>query len=426
MISTDKFKLDIIDNGSFGNGIGKIDGKAYFVPFTIKGEKVLVHLTSIGKKFCECELDEIITPSQNRVTPKCKYFSKCAGCSLQHMNKTCQHEFKTNYVANTLRKTLGEKIKVNPCIGLNEYNYRNKANFSIRNYELCFFDEQHEAVFVDECPIFRGELSQIIVVINTYLKSIKPKFRAVHIRNLNGVFQITFVSNTYDFPNSRSLISEILSKNINFSLNICKNTTKNSSNLTNDIICIHGEEKLDYEILNIKNKISPSSFLQVNAHIQNKIYEDIIALLSSTDTVINGYGGTGILSAIAAQKSKFVYSVEINRDAYKNCLEMINKNNLKNITAFCGDCKSIIPELVKNNEVSFIIFDPPRSGIDQSILDIIKESNIPNLLYLSCNPSTLARDLSSLKEKYDIISVQPYDMFPQTAHVETLVYLKKL
>lgn len=424
MISTDKFLAQIIDNGANGYGIAKQDGLVCFVPFSISGEKVLIHTKKFGKNFCECALDDVISPSEHRVEPKCKYFGKCGGCQLQHMDSPTQLTYKTKQIKTILQRALKKNTDVKLCQSQNCYHYRNKLNFSIFHNTLCFADTDGNFFPVQNCPLFVRDISDIIDVVNDYLASTKNEFRAFHVRLLDNGFQFTFVSNSYEFPASMQLIDAFLQKNIKFSLNLCKNTQKNSSNITDDLICLYGEENQRYDILGLQSLVFPAAFLQVNKDVQNKIYEDIASLISKDVKVINAYGGTGILAGIIARQANVVYSVELNREASQNCRELAHHNNISNLVPICGDCRIEMPKILQNDKITHIVFDPPRNGINKTILELVASLEIENIIYLSCNPSTLARDLEMLCPKYDIMFVQPYDMFPQTHHVETLVALR--
>ena len=423
MISTTKFLVDVFDNGANGNGVAKQDGLVCFVPYSIAGEKVLVHANQFAKNYCECSLDEVVVASHERTKARCSYFEKCGGCQLQHMSQNAQLNFKTNQLKSILTKALKKTIDVLPCICENEFGYRNKVNFQIVDDTLCFSDNNQKFFPVKNCLLFEKDLTEIIQIVNAFLKSTQTNFRAFHVRILDEVFQFTFVSNSFDFPHSKHLISNFLQKNINFSLNLCKNESISSSNITDDVICVYGEKEQSHSVLGIQSKVSPASFLQVNKLVQNKIYEDINSQILANSLVINAYGGTGILSGVLSKKARRVYSVEINKATAHDCENLIKTNNLKNVISICGDCKNEIPKLLQKEKISHIVFDPPRNGIHKNILDLILKLDISNIIYLSCNPSTLARDLNILSKKYEIARVQPYDMFPQTHHVETLVTL---
>lgn len=424
MISTDKFLVDVFDNGANGSGVAKQDGLVCFVPYSIAGEKVLVHANRFAKNYCECSLDEVVVPSHERTKARCPYFGKCGGCQLQHMSQNAQLNFKTNQLKSMLTKTLKKEVKVLSCISKNEFCYRNKVNFQIVDDTLCFSNNHQQFFPVQNCPLFEKDLTEIIQIVNNFLKSAQTDFRAFHVRILGEVFQFTFVSNSFEFPHSKQLISSFLQKNINFSLNICKNSNISSSNITNDVICVYGEKEQNHSVLRIQSKVSPASFLQVNGLVQNEIYENINSQIPANSSLVNAYGGTGILSGVLAKKARRVYSVEINKSAACDCENLVKTNNLKNVVSICGDCKNEIPKLLQKEKISHIVFDPPRNGVHKDILELVLKLDIPNIIYLSCNPSTLARDLKILSQKYEITLVQPYDMFPQTHHVEALVTLK--
>lgn len=424
MISTDKFLTQIVDNGANGYGIAKQDGIVCFVPFSISGEEVLIHTKKFGKNFCECALDEVVSPSPSRVTPQCPYFGKCGGCTLQHMDKKSQLEYKTNQVKTILQRALKKELSTNFCISENSYHYRNKLNFAIVKNKPCFADTDGNFFPVENCPLFVCDISHIIDIVNKYMSTIKTSFRAFHLRLLDGCYQFVFVSDSYEFPSSQQLIDAFLQEKLKFSLNLCKNTQKNSSNITDDLICLYGEENQPYDILGLESLVSPAAFLQVNKDVQNKIYEDIANLIPKDANVINAYGGTGILAAIIARLANVVYSVELNRGASQNCREIASQNHISNLVSICGDCKNEIPKILKKQKITHIVFDPPRNGVNRNILELVANTKIENIIYLSCNPSTLARDLEMLCENYEVMLIQPYDMFPQTHHIETLVALR--
>lgn len=417
------FEGTVVDNGINGNGIVKNNCVVCFVPFSIKGERVKFEILRKEKNFYICKLNSVIEKSPNRTEPKCKYFGICGGCQLQHMSKNLQLEFKTNQVKNILSRALKTNVNVKKCLSANEFHYRNKVNFSISNNKLCFIANDMDKIELENCPLFKTDITELIKTINNFLSLSNNNFKALHIRILWKTYQLTFVSNVNEFKQKELLISFLKNLGIDFSINISINKIQNSSNITNCIFNISGEESQTYNILGIENKISPSSFLQVNEEVQNKIYSEISKQITFNN-VINAYGGTGILSSILSKSANKVFSIEINKSAASNCEEMIKMNNLKNVISICGDCKVEIPKILKGETISHIVFDPPRAGIDKSILSLVCSLKIPNIIYLSCNPSTLSRDLKILCETYEIKEIQPFDMFPQTSHVETLVSLK--
>lgn len=214
-------------------------------------------------------------------------------------------------------------------------------------------------------------------------------------------------------------------KNLCSKFSICTsvNKVKNSSNISSTVKAVVGDGKICVD-KDLKFCVSPQSFLQTNTQMQNKIYDVIANQISPKQTVINAYGGAGLLSAILAKKSKFVYSVEISLSATKDCQKLFLENDIKNAEAICGDCKDVVPSLATQN-VDTIVFDPARAGVDQQILKAVIKSKIQNIIYLSCNPQTFVRDAKFLEQSYNLKSVTPFDMFPQTKHIETLAVFEK-
>lgn len=238
-------------------------------------------------------------------------------------------------------------------------------------------------------------------------------------------FILTVVVTDEKFNNFEPLIQELKKEFSSFGI------VKNVNKLNNNVIFgkideyIYGLANLQLEDFGIKYEINNRSFLQVNDYIKNEIYQKIIDTVGEHETIIDAYSGAGLLSSILAKHAKNVYGVEIEKEATKNANNLKNKNNLYNLTNLNGDCAEIIPELAKKLNGDFVIVvDPPRKGLVKEVTQSFLEAEPEQIVYLSCNPATLARDLFELTKKYDIEFVQPYQMFPQTANVETLVSLK--
>ena len=213
-----------------------------------------------------------------------------------------------------------------------------------------------------------------------------------------------------------------------FSLYYNINTRKTNAILGDKTICLCGKDALKEQNFGITYYISPNSFMQINDCIQNKIYKKVLGNINCDDTVINAYSGAGLLSAIIAKKAKQVYGIEIVEVASKNADFLKTENKIDNMQNICGDCAVELPKLMQsldNTKSSTLVLDPPRKGCDASIINAIKISKIDKIIYISCNPATLARDISDLLELYNVEQITPYDMFPQTRHVETVAILTK-
>ena len=212
---------------------------------------------------------------------------------------------------------------------------------------------------------------------------------------------------------------------INYSLHYCVNNKQNSNLPSYPVYFVGGVEKIILDEFGIKYPIYPMSFLQVNNGVKSKIYTHILSLVDGDSTILDAYSGAGLLSACMAKKSKHVFAVEIDKSANQACVDLCELNKIKNLTAICGDVGAVVPTLVKENKVDIIVLDPARKGVDEETLNSIVSAKPKKVIYLSCNPATLVRDLAILCSRdYKIEFIQPYDMFPQTSEVETLVLLE--
>lgn len=419
--------LKIIDIGANGRGVAKDDGKVCFVPFSIDGEECECNIAKEEKRFCIAQIEKVTKVSPYRVQASCPYFGVCGGCQLQHMRYDKQLSYKTRFITSEFERAFGCKIDVKNCVASkNQLNYRNKINFNIKNNKLCFLDINNNPIEINFCPLFCSEINrEIIAIFNEYFASTKHHFSALHIRKIAEKYQFTLISSDFELKNAHFLINSLKKLNIDFSIFVSKSFDKHSSNITDKIECKFGESDIDYVVGGVECQVSPASFLQVNEDVQNRIYEDIQKLVSAKKNVLNAYGGTGLLAAILAKNSQKVFSVEINKSAAKDCAALFENNKITNANSICGDCRVEIPKILATHNIDCLVIDPPRAGVEKSILETIKKTDISEILYLSCNPQLLIRDLKILQESYYIDFVQPYDMFPQTYHIETLVKLTK-
>lgn len=419
--------LQISDLGANGSGVAKNGGFVYFVPFSIYGERVEVEIVKSEKRYAVAKVTKVIEKSVYRTKPVCPYFEKCGGCSLQHMTYQKQLAYKTDFIKNELYRAFGCEIAVDDCFpSKNQLNYRNKINFNIKNNKLCFLDVNNQPIQINYCPLFCSEINKnIISIFNNYFSEIKNNFSALHIRKISEKYQFTLISSDFELKNQEKLVNSLKQLGIQFSLFVSKSISKSSSNISNDIECKYGEPAVSYNVGGASCQVSPGAFLQVNEDVQNEIYKQISVMIKPNSRIVNAYGGTGILAAALAKEVEKVFSIEINKAAAGDCKQLFENNNIENAVSICGDCKIEVPKLLKKEKIDVVVLDPPRSGVEKSILDMIKKTDIQEIIYLSCNPQTLIRDLKVLQEDFYIDSVKPYDMFPQTYHIETLVKLSR-
>ena len=352
-----------------------------------------------------------------------------------------QLKIKTEIVKNALHKYAQINNEILPCIcSEKEFAYRNKMQYPCTiNGIGMFAKNSHRVIQIENCPLSMPLSNKAYQIFREFcLETNQPLYneethsgliRNVLFREIDKQIAICIVINGKKVNHIETLIKKLqLNFNDNFSLFLNINQKKVNTILSNETICIYGEKELKCEDFGISYFISPNSFLQINRDIQNAIYTNVLDFIENNDIVINAYSGAGLLTAIVSKKAKFAYGIEIVEQATENANLLMNHNNIKNVKNITGDCAIELPKLIsqiKDDEKTILILDPPRKGCEESILNAIKSALPYKIAYISCNPATLARDLCTLKENYSISLIQPYDMFPQTRHIETLVLLKR-
>ena len=437
----DEFIVTIDRLGDNGEGIAVVDGIVVFIPFALPGEEVLVHIINDKHTFLVGKVVEILKPSKDRVNPKCPYFKKCGGCELQHMPYDMQLKFKKNMVENSLKKYAKIETKVLDTVPSDkEFRYRNKFAFPVQdeNGEVkigMYQQNSHRIIQIEDCMLQSERAKVIVKLFKEFMEkekltayneqTKKGLIKHIVVREEKDAFILTVVVTDKKFNKFDSLINLLKTQFSEFGI------IKNVNNLNNNVIFgnfdenVYGLENLKMNDFGVNYEINNRSFLQVNGYIKNLIYQKIIDTVGKQNNIIDAYSGVGLLSSILAKNANNVIGVEIIKNATENANKLKNVNNLHNLTNINGDCAKEIPRLSKELNGDFaVVVDPPRKGLDKAVVDAMLEAKPKQIVYLSCNPATLARDLSYLKEKYDIEFVQPWDMFPQTANVETLVSLR--
>lgn len=441
----DKLILEIMDYGCNGEGVAKVNGQVVFVPFAMVGETVEAIIIFAKKNFYVGKIVKIIKANKNRIVPQCEVFGKCGGCNLQHMNYKESLILKQNIVQNAIchiGKINCEVEMVVPCT--NPYNYRNKLAFPVceTNGQSCvcmFKSNTHTGVAINNCYIQEEWAKPLIEVVNSFLSIYKISaynettkmglVRHVVARRVQQQTLICLVLNGSKLPHVEMLIEMLNQKFNNFGLYINVNTEQNNVILSNNFIWQYGIQEINVNEFGLNFPIHINSFMQVNHEIQNKIYEKVLGEITSDDVVINTYSGAGLLSGILSKKCKQVYGIEIVKDAVDNANALAKQNNISNLQNMLGDCAQILPQLIKDKNLTnfTVVLDPPRKGCDKLVIEALQKTMPNKIIYISCDPSTLSRDLKLIlsQNNYTINYIQPYDMFPQTKHVETLVCLTK-
>lgn len=389
--------LEIIDYGYNGEGIAKDNGKVYFVPKVLIGEKVKVDILKNTSKFSQCEAKKIILPSPLRLVPRCPYFFKCGGCNFQHMNYEFELSLKKQLLLRDLRKICEiSDLQVVPC-GF-EYAYRNKVRFQVKDNKLGFFENRsNNFIEIKHCDLISSEMNRVISVINEKLSQLECRFKEIILFSFNGKIVVDFV--TYE-----KVDKKILQQNFDF-----------------DFMLNHKGQTFRTKFMGLEYDFSGDAFRQVNDEIAEKLYSEVLSNLKGK-RVANCYSGTGVLSGLLSKEAEHVYGIELNNCAHNGAESLKEINKIQNLTNICGYVEKELHKIA--NKVDFVVLDPPRAGCDINGLNSILENNISGVVYISCNPSTLMRDLKILLTKYDIKCVKLFDMFPRTANFETLIVLE--
>ena len=457
--------------GSAGEGIIRHEGVTFFVPSCLPGERVRFKILKIKGNIGYGKLEEVFTPAEERAREKCPVFSRCGGCCLQHLDYIKQLEYKSGVVKDALRKIGGICIPVPTTVKSDlPYEYRNKLQMPVGvdkngNTVIGFYAERsHRIVPVSACAIHPKWAETLISIVSRYVTECFVQgydeenktgvLRHIVAREIGGNFIFTLVLTQKELPNAPHLIGLLSEKFSSFGLYVNVNDKDTNVIFGDEFHLVHGNGFFETEEQGIRYEAGPVTFLQVNENVRKKLYKDAVKSVTKEgdEIVIDAYSGGGLLTAMIAKKAKRVYGIELEQEASKCADSLKKKNNLKNMTNICGYVEEKLPEILEKEkgEKLRLILDPPRAGIARSVVKALLKSGIEKLTLISCNPATLARDLGILtgrlveSEKgeliknvayegkevgetlsgyYEVLKIQPYDMFPQTKHVETLVCL---
>ena len=451
MLSKNKeYIVDIVDIGQGGVGIGKYEGFTVFVDGGLVQDKIKVKITKSKKNYAVGDIVEIIEKSPFRVERKCsESLRQCGGCQIQELDYQKQLDVKTNEVKQVISR-IGklDDVVIHDTLGMEHpFRYRNKAQFPIQKKDnmpvIGFYKKKsHDLISTDECIIQHEVNDKIIKIIKTYLRAYNvsiydEKTHKGLLRHLvtkvgftTGEVMIVLVANGKKLPYLKELAS-VLKENIpGFkTLVVNVNTQKTNVILGKENIVAYGDGMIRDYIGELVFEISPLSFFQVNPLQTEVLYNKALeyANLGENDTVFDIYCGIGTISLFLAQKAKKVYGIEIVEDAIKDAKRNAKINNMENVEFYVGKAEEVVPRMYKEGKrANVVVVDPPRKGCDEKVLDTIVSMEPDRVVYVSCNPSTLARDLAYLNERgYKCHEIQPVDMFPHSVHVENVAWLSK-
>lgn len=467
MVKNDLKEGTVIAVGMNGEGILKEDGKTVFVPFALTGEKIRYKVLKIADNHAYGKVTEVLTPADERVRPKCPVFGKCGGCQLQHVRYPYQLKIKEDNIANCFRKIAFLNVEVKPAVrGDGEYGYRNKLQLPVSidgedKTVIGFYAENsHRVVPVDDCAINPAWTANVISAFKKYFAITGLKgysdfthtgdVREIAVKEVKGKLLITLVSTLNALPQVKTLI-DILEKEVKFPFSLYLNVNSSFGNVIYGDKYVHicGSKDFASDMLGIRYRIGVKSFMQVNDCVCAKLYSTVTALADADENtvVIDGYSGAGLLTALLARRAKKAVGIEIVPEAVELANVLANKNNLSDkITNYLGKCEEIMPDVIRRERLNgakiVVVLDPPRKGCDRAVISSLIENMPEKIVYVSCKPSTLARDIGLLTGtlldngaeikkaenpimRYEVETVRPFDMFAQTKHVETVCVLAR-
>lgn len=440
-------ELTIESLGMEGEGVAHAGDRTFFVPYALPGERVKVAVDRVKGRVAFAHIIKMLSPSAERREAGCPLFGKCGGCALRHLPYQKQLEVKKENVKALFRKNAGIDLADVAIIGGAEDGYRNKVAlpFGVENGApvLGMFKRgTHKVLPLLKCPL-HGEWIEPLV--NAALSFAQEKKVSVYdektgkglLRHLvarrlptpeGWEYGVIFVVNGAKLPFEEEAVRR-LQKALDGKVNVylCKNTLRNNVILTSSIRTLCGEDHLRAMISGGVAEVSPLAFLQVNFSIAERIYEAVRGAVPAGKFVVDAYSGTGIMSALLGKTASEVVGIETIADAVRDANDNARLFGVEGkVKHLCGEVETLLPDVVKDKKDYVLVVDPPRAGLDKTVIDTILKNPPERIVYVSCSPATLTRDIALLKDAFRLDGVTLYDMFPQTPHVETFALLQKM
>jgi 23S rRNA (uracil1939-C5)-methyltransferase len=438
--------LDVNRLGINGEGIGYVERQVVFVDGALPGEKAVVRIVRIEPTYAVGSLLRIVKKTATRVKPPCPVYEQCGGCSLQHMDYQAQLEWKREIVRESFARYTGlTDLEIRPTIGMeNPWAYRNKAQLPValvggKVVAGLYAPGSHRLIDTSECMIQHPNTNEMVQVVRDLVRELgiplynEKKHMGV-LRTIvprigfeTGEVQLTLVTLTEDLPQKDPLVEHIR-KRLPYVTSIMQNINPARTSLIfgDKTKLLWGKEKIEERLGNVRFSLSPRAFFQLNPEQTVKLYDEVkrAAGLTGKEVVVDAYCGVGTIGLWLAPYAKEVHGIDIIPEAIQDANENAKRSGIANAHFTVGAAEKILVQWVKQGfRPDVVVVDPPRTGCDHALLKALLQSKPKKIVYVSCNPSTLAKDCNILLQGYTIESVQPVDMFPQTAHVECVVLL---
>ena len=441
------YEAAISDYTSEGQGVAKVEGCAVFVPSAIVGETYRLSIEKVGKTWASGKIVEILEKSPHRVQRECPISASCGGCDFWHMDYEEESRLKAERVKNALNRIGGENLQEMPILAAPTcHGYRNKAQYPVSSgkkgvYAGFFKAGTHQVVENKRCRILPEDTDKIKDIVIDYVNQFKVTaynentgkgmLRHIYVRRgaVSGQVLVCLVVNGRKLPHTEALIEKLKAIDGFTSLVLSVNTKQGNTVLGSEMITLYGPGYIEDTLCGLNFRLSARSFYQVNHHQAQRLYEAAIqqAEITKDDLVLDLYCGVGTITLCMAKAAKKVIGVEVVEQAVQDAWDNARRNGIENAEFFCGDAGQAALDLEKKGiRADVAVVDPPRKGLNAECIEALVRMSPRKIVYVSCDPATLARDVAILKEKgYRLLSAQAADLFPRCAHVESIACLVK-
>jgi 23S rRNA (uracil-5-)-methyltransferase RumA len=439
------FPLTIKRLGINGEGVGYFKKQVVFVPGALPGEEVVVEATKIHPKFAEAKIKKVRIKSPHRVKPLCPVYDLCGGCQLQHLDYQQQLKEKRDIVLQSLERHTKlnlEKLDIRDTIGMeNPWGYRNKSSFQVGEkagkvlaglYGL----NSHQLINIEQCAVQHSQTNEATAAVKRILEELQisiynEKTKKGIVRTIvtrvgvqTGELQVVLITSQKELPQKDVIIAEIQKMLPNVK-SIVQNINGDKTSLIfgEETLLLAGEDFIQETLGDLQFELSARTFFQLNPTQTIKLYDEVkeAAQLTGTEKVVDAYCGVGTIGLWLADQAKEVRGMDVIPESIEDAKKNAKRHGFTNTKYVPGKAEEILPKWVKKGwKPDVIVVDPPRTGLDKQLLQTILQVEAEKVIYVSCNPSTLARDIETLSKKYHVEYIQPVDMFPQTAHVEAV------
>jgi 23S rRNA (uracil-5-)-methyltransferase RumA len=443
-----QFPLTIKRLGINGEGVGYFKKQVVFVPGALPGEEVVVEATTIHPKYAEAKIKKIRRSSAHRVTPRCPVYEQCGGCQLQHFDYQAQLEAKRDIVIQAFERHCRipvEALEIKPAIGMEDpWHYRNKSQFQVgkRNENVIaglYGMGSHQLIDIAECVIQHQATNRVTAIVKTILEDLRipiynERKRTGIVRTIvvrvgfhTKEVQLVFITAKKELPRKELLISEI-QRRLPEVKSIMQNVNGQKTSLIfgEETFLLEGEEYIQEVLGDLSFELSARAFFQLNPVQTVKLYDEVkkAARLTGHEKVVDAYCGVGTIGLWLAKDAGEVRGMDTIREAIEDARKNAARHGFHHAVYTVGKAEHILPKWVKEGwRPDVVIVDPPRTGCDEALLRTILQVKPSKIVYVSCNPSSLARDIDRLSKTYQVDYIQPVDMFPHTAHVECVAKL---